>query len=201
MNYYHNLITDKSWKLLQKLRKRYSFILIGGWAVYLYTHSLKSKDIDLVLEFEELDRFKDEFMVSKNNRLKKYEVKTEEVDIDIYVPFYSNPGIPAEELKGFTTNVEGFQIIIKEVLAILKQRALLDRVDSVKGRKDLIDLASIFMLADFDWRKYQKMIRNYRLGEFSAVTKKSFKQISSIDELDLNNQKMARFKKKVLSLI
>ena len=49
--FWHNLITEKSFGLLQNLRKQFDFILIGGWAVYLYTQSLKSKDIDIYIPF------------------------------------------------------------------------------------------------------------------------------------------------------
>lgn len=40
MPFYHNLITQKSWEVLKKLKAKYDFILIGGWAVFLYTKSL-----------------------------------------------------------------------------------------------------------------------------------------------------------------
>src|SRR3989337_2063355 len=122
-NYYHNLLTSKSWRLLQALRKNYNFILIGGWAVFLYTHALKSKDIDLILEYPELAKIKERFEVSKNNRLKKYEARSAEVEIDIYVPHYSNPGLPAEDLKNFEVSQEGFKTLEKEVLSILKLQA------------------------------------------------------------------------------
>ena len=120
MNFYHSITTDKSWQLLLNLRKKYKFILIGGWAVFLYTRALKSKDIDVVIEFSELEKLRDEFIITKNNRLKKYEAKAEGLDIDIYVPFYSNPGLPAEVLKEFVVNLEGFKVPQKEILAILK---------------------------------------------------------------------------------
>lgn len=45
MTYYNELITEKSWKKLQELKRKYKFILIGGWAVYVYTKTLKSKDV------------------------------------------------------------------------------------------------------------------------------------------------------------
>lgn len=51
MNYYHNQIVEKSWQQLIKLKKRLDFILIGDWAIYLYTKSLKSKDIDIIINF------------------------------------------------------------------------------------------------------------------------------------------------------
>ena len=71
--FYHELITEKSFKTLQELRKKFKFILIGGWAVFLYTKSLKSKDIDMVIDYDELGRIKKAYALSKNDRLKKYD--------------------------------------------------------------------------------------------------------------------------------
>lgn len=198
MSYYHNLITDKSWKLLQKLKGAYDFILIGGWAVFLYTHVLKSKDIDLVVEYDELERLKEEFEVSKNDRLKKYEARLAEIEIDVYVPFYSNPGLPAENLKNFTVNLEGFKTVRKEILVILKQKALSQRAYTVKGRKDLIDLVSLFGLEDFDWDRYKKIVKKYRLEKYSKCFDELIRETRQLEELNLNVHKMAQLKKKVL---
>ena len=71
MQYYHNVITEKSFEFLQKLRARYKFILIGGWAVFLYSHALKSKDIGIIVDYSELGKMRKEFNLSKNDRLKK----------------------------------------------------------------------------------------------------------------------------------
>lgn len=201
MNFYHNLITQKSWQLLKDLRKKYQFILIGGWAVFLYTKALKSKDIDLVAEYEELEKLREEFEVFKNERLRKYEARKEEMEIDIYVPFYSNPGLPADDLKKFTTIQEGFKTVEKEILAILKQKALLERVNTVKGRKDLADLVSLFRLPDFDWVKYQKIVGEYQLGESLESIREILKRTREINELGLNVHQFARFKKKVLAAL
>lgn len=201
MNFYHNLITEKSWKLLVDLKQKYKFILIGGWAVFLYTRALKSKDIDLVCEFDELAKIKKKFNVAKNNRLKKYEAKVEGIDIDIYLPFYSNLGLPAEDLKTFSQILEGFTVAEKEPLTILKEKALKERANSLKGRKDLIDLIGLFQLSDFDWAEYRRIIARYKLEEISDFTKNLIGKTSHIEELDLNTHKMAKFKKKVLPLL
>ena len=74
MNFYRDQVTQKSWQLLQDMAKKYKFVLIGGWAVWLYTHQLKSKDIDLVVEFDQLERLRQDFSLTKNDRLKKYEI-------------------------------------------------------------------------------------------------------------------------------
>lgn len=202
MDFYHNLITKKSWQLLQSLRKRYEFILIGGWAVFLYTKALKSKDIDLVTEHGELEKLRKEFEVSKNERLRKYEARKEGMEIDIYVPFYSNPGLPAEELKKFSTHLEGFEVVEKEILAILKQKALMERRDTVKGRKDLADLISLFRLREFNWQKYKKIVTKYSLEEHLKSVKETIEKTREIEEeLGLNVHQMARLKKRILVLI
>ena len=58
MQYWNNLITEKSWNILQelKIRKDFNFILIGGWAVYLFAKTHKSKDIDIIVVSSRLDR-------------------------------------------------------------------------------------------------------------------------------------------------
>lgn len=198
MNFYHDLIVKKSWELLKNLNRKYKFILIGGWAVYVYTQALKSKDIDLVLSFSELEKLKEEFEVFKNDRLKKYEARAEEMEIDIYVPFYSNPGLPAEEIEKFTTSLEGFRVPRKETLAILKQKALLARKDSVKGKKDLADLVSLFRLADFDWGKYHQIIKKYKLKNWVKTTYDIIKQTRAFEELGLNIHQTATLKRKLL---
>ena len=56
MTYWHELITEKSWQLLQELKGKFRFKLIGGWAVYLLTKAQKSKDIDIIVDIAELQK-------------------------------------------------------------------------------------------------------------------------------------------------
>ena len=55
MNYYRDIITDQSWNTLKELSKTVDCILIGGWAVWIYTKQLKSKDIDIIVSFDVLE--------------------------------------------------------------------------------------------------------------------------------------------------
>ena len=49
MQFWNEVLTEKSWNVLKDLnRERFDFILIGGWAVYLWARSHKSKDIDII---------------------------------------------------------------------------------------------------------------------------------------------------------
>src|SRR3989338_3030601 len=93
MEYWHDLITEKSWKLLQQLRGKFRFVLIGGWAVYLLARTQKSKDIDVIVDIETLQKLKGGYDLRKNDDLRKYEIKADDVDVDIYVPFYSKLAI------------------------------------------------------------------------------------------------------------
>src|SRR3989338_8860563 len=120
MNYYRDQVTQKSWRILTQLSQKYSFVLIGGWAVWLYTKQLKSKDIDIVVELSELDKLKTTYDLTKNERLKKYEIKQVEVDVDIYVPFYSTPGVAAEQILKNVVEIESFKIPSRELLLVLK---------------------------------------------------------------------------------
>ncbi len=44
-----------------------------------------------------------------------------EIDIDIYLPHYSDIGLPAEEVENYKINREGFAVPKIEMLLILKQ--------------------------------------------------------------------------------
>lgn len=198
MEYYQDLITKKSFKILQELKRQYKFILIGGWAVFLYTHSLKSKDIDLIIDYDELEKFRENFDLIKNDHLKKYEIIIDETDIDIYVPFYSNPGIPAEEIKKYSQSLEGFVVPRPEILLILKQKAYLGRLSSPKGQKDKIDIIGLLNSDLIDFKFYKKILKKYNLESYLRELKSLLQLINQVPELKLNQFQYSKLKKKVL---
>lgn len=167
MEFWNSLLTEKSWRILQELNKKYNFILIGGWATYLWTKQQKSKDIDIVIDIEELQKLKNESL-SKNNKLNKYEIKIEEIDVDIYVAHFSKLALPAEELKKYASKIEGFNVAKSEVLLILKQGAEIDRGYSPKGEKDRIDIMSLLFFTDFDSKNYSSILKKYKLEDYIA---------------------------------
>jgi len=197
MEYYQNLITEKSFKVLQDMKRKYKFILIGGWAVFLYTHSLKSKDIDIIIEYEELEKIKKGFDLNKNDRLKKYEIIVDEIDIDLYLPFYSNPGVKAEEIKNYLNSLEGFSVPKPEILLILKQKAYSKRLGSPKGEKDKIDIIGLLNLG-LDFKLYKKILKKYDMENYAKDLKNLLKITTEVPELKLNQFKYSKLKKKVL---
>ncbi len=167
--YWNESLTKASWESLQNFSKEYDFILIGGWAVYLWTKQHKSKDIDIVIDFETLGKLKKDFDVTKNDRLKKYEIQGDKFDVDIYVKYYSELGFPLEDME--VTRIEGFTVPVLEDLIILKQNAEIDRRDSVKGKKDAIDILSMLIYCDFDHEKYLSKLQGYGLDFEAALIK------------------------------
>ncbi|MFA4830990.1 MAG: hypothetical protein WC618_02320 [Patescibacteria group bacterium] len=201
MQYYHQLVTEKSWQLLQQFKKNRHFILIGGWAVFLYTGALKSKDIDLIVDYDELAKLKEKFAVIKNDRLKKYEIKIDNTDIDIYLPHYSELGLPAEEIKKHTLNHAGFIVPRIEILLILKLIAYLGRAGSPKGEKDKIDILSLLNLKQIDWQFYRTLLNNFQLKHLAAELPTMLKQTTAVKELNLKQNQLAKLKKELLPLL
>lgn len=197
MDYYRDQVTQESWTLLIRLSKTHQFILIGGWAVWLYTKQLKSKDIDIILSFDELPRFRKNFEVVKNDRLFKYESRKGMVQIDIYVPYYSRIGLPVEIVQKHTKSLDGFCVPSLPVLLILKQVAYEARKGSSKGKKDLIDIIALLSQTDFDWDEYLML-----LTHAPPNTKQQLQTIlasqTQLPELELNRHVFARLKKKWL---
>lgn len=191
MDYYRDTVTEKSWQTLQTIRQQYSFVLIGGWAVWLYTHRFKSKDIDIIVDMPTLTKIKTQFSVTKNNRLFKYEAVQGEIQIDIYVPFWSHLGIPAGDVQSQAIVLEGFHVPPPETLVVLKQVAYAARMGSSKGYKDFLDIISLISLPQFHWKHYRskapQQLREQLITTLSHTT--------SIPELSLNRHQCARMKK------
>jgi len=200
-NFYQQFITDKSFLILKQLKKDFDFVLIGGWAVYFYTKSLKSKDIDIIVDFSQLQKIKQNFSIEKNERLRKYQVKLEEIDIDIYLPFYSSLGLPVEEVVKQTVILSGFTLPKKEALLITKLNAYQNRKGSIKGQKDLIDILSLVLLEDFDFRYLLNLIKRYQLKNYWLTVKKIIKETMEVPELSLNRHFWGRKKRRLLDKI
>jgi len=200
MEFWNSILTEKSWNKLQDLRKeKFKFILIGGWAAYLYTGQHKSKDIDIIIpDFNNLEVLKREYNLIKNDNLRKYEIKMDEIEIDIYLPYYSRLSIPLEDVLNKTENVMGFSVVSPEVLLVLKQGAEIDRRDSVKGQKDRIDIMTLLSYSKVDFNKYMLLLKKYKIKHFSKRLKEIIRNFKDIKHLNLNERKYAIIKKRIL---
>lgn len=196
--FYNNLITEKSFQILQELKKDFNFILIGGWAVFLYAKTLKSKDIDIVVEYETLEKLKEKFSVFKNERLKKYEIKLQEIDVDIYLPFYSQIGLPLEEIKQNCFLREGFLVPAIEILLFFKVFVYQERKGSNKGKKDLIDIFALLSQKEINWKNYCYLIKKYQDKKINEALKEIVANQKAVPELGLSEHKIAKLRKDII---
>ena len=165
MEFWNDEVTDASWKTLVQLNKNIKFVLIGGWAVYLYTHLEKSKDIDIVVDYDALKSIENVYELHKNPKLSKYEVKMEKFDIDIYVPHYSKLTVPPEDILGRTRSVEGFTLPVPEVLLILKTGAFISRNESIKGQKDVVDILGLLIHSGIEIDFLKELCKKYSVSQ------------------------------------
>lgn len=199
MELWNDAIIDKSWILLRQLRKSIDFVLIGGWAVYLLTKSIKSKDIDIIIDFDTLSKLK-KFDIRKNDKLKKYQIEADGIDIDIYIPYYSKLVVPPQKILKLTVSIEGFKVPKPEILLLLKQQAEINRENTVKGQKDRVDILSLLIKADLDFKYYNSISKEFNLEDYPkrlkkivALSKKEFEYLGII-----NLREIKKIKQKIL---
>ena len=202
--FWHESLTEESWKKLQELSKEMELTVIGGWGVWLWTRQHKSKDIDIIVDFQELAKLKEKYSLEKNDRLKKYEIKMQGFDIDIYVPFYSRLSLPIEDLLEEKVKIEGISTVSCESLLVLKQGAQIDRRGTIKSQKDTIDLLTILLHAPIDFKKYFALLEKNRKEAFAkelagAIT--SFNPKDSEKYLGVNHKEFSKRKKELLEKI
>ncbi len=199
MQYYHNLITEKSWQELQSLKGLVDFVLIGGWAVYLYSRALKSKDIDIIVDFDQLPILGKNYNLQKNERLNKYEARKGEIEIDIYLPHFSKIGIPVERLLKATKQVDGFVVVDPNYLLALKIYTLNQRGRSAKGRKDFLDIISLISSKQIDLLQTKKVLQEFKMEQELKVFTEFLKESSQVEELGLNAHNFSRLKKEIVA--
>src|SRR3989338_4891737 len=200
MEFWNSLLTEKSWNIMQHLKKeKFRFIIIGGWAAYLWTKLHKSKDIDIIIpEITDLEIIKEKYDLRKNDHLKKYEIKFEEIDVDIYIPYYSRLALPVVEISKQTSKVESFEVVLPEILLILKQGAELNRKDSIKGQKDRIDIMTLLCYAKIDFKSYNNIIEQHKLVNYRQRLRQIITTFKDLKHLNTNANDYAKIKRQLL---
>ena len=200
MEYWNTIITQKSWNVLQKIRKELNFVLIGGWATYLWAKSHKSKDIDIVVGYKELNKLKLDYNLNKNDNLRKYEIKIEDIYIDIYLPFYSKLPL-IKNLDDYKAKVEGFNVAKPEALLVLKQAAEVDRSNTEKGMKDRIDIMDLLFKCHMDFEEYEKILEQEKLIHFKKRLIDIVTKFTDIKYLDLNPRQLKLKKEEIIGIL
>ena len=198
MEYWNEIATQKSWEILQKIGKELDFVLIGGWAVYLWAKSHKSKDIDIVINHKELNKLKLNYNLKKNDNLKKYEIRIDDIDIDIYLPFYSKLPLLGN-ISNYASKVEGFKVMRPEALLVLKQAAEVSRQNTEKGLKDRIDIMDLLLKCQMDFAEYKNILQKEGLTNFKSRLLQIITVFSELKYLDLNPREFKLRKEELIN--
>ncbi len=200
MEFWNDEVTMQSRSRLIELSKEIEMVVIGGWAVYLYTGLSKSKDIDIIIDYGTLRKLASKYSLVKNDRLSKYEIKQDNFDIDIYLPKYSRLALPAEDiLSKFTLHKDGFKLPTPEALICLKFSAFQDRKMSIKGQKDAIDLLGLMFYSGIDMLKLRQVCVTYGIEDLGRETLTLLRTFDpeSLKYLNLNQKSFSARRRKL----
>ncbi|MCL2396319.1 MAG: hypothetical protein FWC87_16750 [Acidimicrobiaceae bacterium] len=130
-------------------------ILIGGWGTWARVGGPMSHDIDLIVTRAELARLRhvvDEFSESHHLAGTKWRGTWRGIHLDLYAPYQSRLGanlqLRVEALVPYSEVVEGRRLLQVPAQVATKVAALLDRPDSLPGRKDRQELHTLLALPD-----------------------------------------------------
>jgi hypothetical protein len=128
-------------------------ILIGGWGSWARLGGAMSHDVDVIVTRAELARIEhmvDEVSSSRHLAGTKWRGTWRGIHIDLYVPFQSRLGanlqLRVETLASHTETLQGRRLLTVPAHVASKVAALLDRPDSLPGRKDRQELLGLLDL-------------------------------------------------------
>ncbi|MBI2508222.1 hypothetical protein HYV89_04690 [Candidatus Woesearchaeota archaeon] len=178
MELWNETVVEKSYDILNKIKEELDFIIIGGWASWFHTKTVKSKDIDIYVDFGDFFNFQKSLankgiFISLNQKLKKYESKIDDVDIDIYTPNYCDLIIPCKDVffEKWFKKIDGFNVILPEPFLILKLKAEENRSGTIKGFKDRIDILAMIHKSDLDRKFLSEIEKRYKFDAKGRVSK------------------------------
>lgn len=118
-------------------------ILIGGWGTWYRTHGPMSHDIDLIVSYQDLNTIRansQDFSESTHLAGTKWRATTQDIHLDLYVPYRSRLGanlqLRVEDLTRHVDIVAGQRLLTIPAHLATKFAALLDRPHSMPGEKD-----------------------------------------------------------------
>ena len=139
MKYYHDLITEKSFKILQDLRRKFDFILIGGWAIFLYTKALKSKDIDIYLPYYSHIGLRVEEIKKHTQSIEGFEVPIPEILLILKTyTFFQRKNTT----KGRKDLIDIFSLLSREIINWQEYKELIKKYNLEEINKKLKELIS-----------------------------------------------------------
>lgn len=132
-------------------------ILIGGWGTWARVGGAMSHDVDVIVtraELAHIEQMVDELSQSHHLAGTKWRATWRGIHLDLYVPFQSHLGanlqLRVESLVPYAEVVDGRRLLSVPAHVATKFAALLDRPDSLPGRKDRQELHKLLFLPGSD---------------------------------------------------
>ena len=130
-------------------------ILIGGWGTWTRVGGAMSHDVDLIVtraDLAQIGHMVDELSESHHLAGTKWRGTWRGIHLDLYAPYQSRLGanlqLRVERLVPYAETVEGRRLLSVPAHLATKVAALLDRPDSLPGRKDRQELHNLLALPD-----------------------------------------------------
>lgn len=129
-------------------------VFIGGVAVYLHVRRAQlserfvefSHDGDFSISLSDFGVLRDTDDVTKNLRLRKYQIVRHDAEFDVYLERQSGLVVPFRALYAASTVIDRVRVASLEHLLALKLEAYRDRRRSTKGSKDERDIVRVVYL-------------------------------------------------------
>jgi hypothetical protein len=175
-------------------------ILIGGWGTWARVGGPMSHDIDLIVtrgELAQLRRLVDEFSESHHLAGTKWRGTWQGIHLDLYAPYQSKLGanlqLRVEALAPYSEIVEGRRLLQVPAHVATKVAALLDRPDSLPGRKDRQELHALLALPGASGAPTVIKAASARTGEqVASLIDRTFEFLAG--QSTLNRQDRARLR-------
>lgn len=126
-------------------------ILIGGWGTWVRTGGPMSHDIDLILgrgDLAVLEGLVDDLSISRHLAGTKWRATWRSIHLDLYVPHQSRLGanlqLRTERLSAHHERHGRYRVLSIPAHLATKLAGLLDRPDSLPGRKDRQEILTLF---------------------------------------------------------
>ena len=157
----------------------------------------------MVVDYDQFKLLSVDFEMRKNPSLYKYEIKFQKFDIDVYTPFYSKLTVPPEDLINNYTLIENTRVPRVEELLILKLGAFDDRMNSIKGQKDRLDITGLAFYSNIDYSRLKTLLNKYEKPSYINLYVNAIAHIEKrlLPFLNLNESTYVKMKKKTLEKI
>ncbi len=175
-------------------------VLIGGWGTWVRVGGAMSHDIDLIVSRPGLSVLKElvsDMSVSRHIGATTWRAAWRSVHLDLYVPYESRLGanlqLRVERLAEYFESVGPYNVLSVPAHLATKLAALLDRPDSLPGRKDRAEILALLEQPGAEAMPRVLVAASDRTAdEIRVLVRRAFELIAQDPSLDRNVRERLR---------